>query len=174
MNKDSIRMFIRAILLFLVQVMVLKRLWLSDSWFWQHGNVFIYPLIILLVPFKMLRHYVILLGFAIGLATDMFYDTVGVHAFALTGVAYARGILLAWLEPRGGYTLAMSPTSRSMGMNWLLIYTAVSMGIFCLMYFIAEIFTFVFIGQILIKTVITFVLSMAAVMGYHLLFNPKR
>jgi hypothetical protein len=174
MNRDTIKMFIRATLMLLVQVVVLKRLGLSESWLWQHGHVFLYPVIILLIPFRMVRHYVIILGFAIGLLIDIFYDTVGVHAFALTGMAYARGILLAWLEPRGGYTLAMSPTARSMGMNWLLIYTAVSLGIFCFMYFVAEIFTFVFIGQILLKTVITFVLSMIAVMGYHMLFNPKR
>ena len=167
-------MIIRAILVFLGQVLVLKRVGLSEAWIWQHGHIFLYPLIILMLPFRILRHYVILAGFAIGLATDVFYDTVGVHAFALTGMAYARGILLAWLEPRGGYTLAMSPTQRSMGMNWLLIYTAVSYGIFCFLYFVAEIFTFVYIGQILLKTVATFALSMMVVMGYHMLFNPKR
>lgn len=167
-------MVIRGILFFLAQVLVLKRMGLSDAWLWQHGHIFLYPLIILLLPFRIARHYVILMGFAIGLTIDMFYDTVGVHAFAMTGMAYARGILLAWLEPRGGYTLAMSPTQRSMGMNWLLIYTAVSYFILCLLYYIAEIFTFVYIGQILLKTVITFILSMLVVMGYHMLFNPKR
>jgi hypothetical protein len=167
-------MIIRGLLVFLLQVLVLKRMGLSASWIWQHGHIFLYPLIILMLPFRILRHYVILMGFAIGLAIDVFYDTVGVHAFALTGMAYARGIVLAWLEPRGGYTLAMSPTQRSMGMNWLLIYTAVSYAIFCFLYFVAEIFTFVYIGQILLKTVVTFLLSMMVVMGYHMLFNPKR
>ena len=30
---------------------------------------------------------------------------LGVHAFALTATAYARGLLLSYLEPRGGYQL---------------------------------------------------------------------
>jgi hypothetical protein len=120
------------------------------------------------------RQYVILLGFALGLIIDVFYDTVGVHAFALTGMAYARGVMLSWLEPRGGYQLTMSPTNHSMGINWLMMYTAVSMFIFCLLYFIGEIFTFVYLGQILLKTLITFFMSILTVMGYHFLFNPKK
>ena len=174
MNRDTIKFILRGILLFVLQVLVLKRVGLSSQWLLQYGQFFIYPLIILLMPFRVSRHYVILAGFTIGLLTDLFYDTLGVHAFALTGMAYARGILLVWLEPRGGYQLAMSPTQRSMGMNWLLTYTAVSYIIFAFLYFIAEIFTFVFLGQILLKTLVTFVLSMLLAMGYHMLFNPKK
>lgn len=174
MNRDTVKFIIRGLLLFIIQVLVLKRVGLSSQWLWQHGQFFIYPLILLLIPFRVSRHYVILAGFIIGLFTDLFYDTLGVHAFALTGMAYARGILLAWLEPRGGYQLSMSPTQHSMGLNWLLTYTAVSYFIFCFLYFIAEIFTFVFIGQILLNTLTTFVLSMLMVMGYHMLFNPRK
>jgi hypothetical protein len=173
-NRDTLRNIIRAIIVLLIQILVLKRIGLSSQWWWQHGQIFLYPIIILLVPFRVTRHYVLILGFVIGLIIDMFYDTVGVHAFALTGMAYARGILLAWLEPRGGYQLTMSPTNHAMGINWLMTYTSVSMFIFCFLYFIGEIFTFVYLGQILLKTLITFFMSMLMVMGYHFLFNPKR
>jgi hypothetical protein len=174
MNRDTIRHIFRAILILLIQVLVFKRIGLSNHWVWQHGHLFLYPVIILLLPFRMTRHYVIILGFFLGLLIDLFYDTIGVHAFALTGMAYARGLLLQWLEPRGGYQLAMSPTNHVMGVNWMMTYTAVSIFIFCFLYFIGEIFTFVFIGQILLRTVITFFLSMIVVMGYHFLFNPKK
>jgi rod shape-determining protein MreD len=174
MNQESIRHIIRAILLLLVQVLVLKRISLGSSWIWQHGDIFIYPLIVLILPFRLSRHYVILAGFVVGLIIDMFYDTIGVHAFALTATAYARGLLLTYMEPRGGYQLTMSPTQFAMGLNWLLTYTALSMIIHTFLYFTAEIFTFVYIGQILLKTIITFFLSMVVVMGYHLLFNPRK
>jgi hypothetical protein len=174
MNKESIKYIIRALLIFLVQVMVLKRISLGNSWLWQHGDIFIYPIIVLLLPFRLSRHYVILIGFLIGLTVDMFYDTIGVHAFALTATAYARGLLLSSLEPRGGYQLSMSPTHFSMGLNWLLTFTSLSMAIHTFLFFTAEIFTFVYIGQILLKTIITFILSMAVIMGYHLLFNPRK
>lgn len=174
MNRDSFKFILRGLILLLVQVLVLKRIGLNSHWLWQHGHIFLYPLVILLLPFRTTRHYVILLGFAIGLTMDMFYDTVGVHAFALTGMAYGRGILLEWLEPRGGYQLSMTPTQYSMGLNWLIIYTAVSLFIFTLLYFIAEIFTFIYLGQILLKTLITFTLSILVLMGYHMLFNPRK
>ena len=86
-NRDTLRNIIRAIIVLLIQILVLKRIGLSSQWWWQHGQIFLYPIIILLVPFRVTRHYVLILGFVIGLIIDMFYDTVGVHAFALTGNA---------------------------------------------------------------------------------------
>ncbi len=173
MNNISIRHIIRAFILLLLQVLVLKRIGLGNSWLWQHGDIFIYPVIVLLLPFRVSRHYVILAGFLIGLLIDMFYDTLGVHAFALTGMAYARGLLLRYLEPRGGYQLSMSPTIFSMGINWILAFTSFSLLIHAFLYYTAEVFTFVYIGQILLKTVITLILSFLVIMGFHLLFNPK-
>jgi len=173
MNTESIRHIIRAVLILLVQVLVLKRIGLSNSWIWMHGNIFIYPVIVLLLPFRLSRHYVIVIGFLLGLLIDMFYDTIGVHAFSLTATAYARGLLLSYLEPRGGYQLSMSPTQYSMGLNWLVTYTSLCMVIHTFLFFTAEIFTFVYIGQIVLNTLVTFFLSMAVIMVYHLLFNPK-
>ena len=61
-----------------------------------------------------------------------------------------------------------------MGINWLMTYTAISMFIFCFYISLVEIFTFVYLGQILLKTLITFLMSIMVVMGYHFLFNPKK
>ena len=173
MSTELIKHIIRAVLILLVQVLVLKRIGLGNSWIWLHGNIFIYPIIVLLLPFRLSRHYVIVLGFLLGLLIDMFYDTIGVHAFALTATAYARGLLLSYLEPRGGYQLSMSPTQYSMGLNWLMTYTSLSIVIHTFLFFTAEIFTFVYIGQILLNSLVTFFLSIAVIMGYHLLFNPR-
>ena len=173
MNLTVIRHIIRGVLLLLLQVLVLKRIGLGESWIWEYGNIFIYPVIIFLLPFRLSRLYVILIGFFIGLIIDIFYDTIGVHAFALTATAYARGLMLTYMEPRGGYQLSMSPTLFSMGLNWVLTFTFFAMLIHVFLYFSVEIFTFVYIGQILLKTLITLVLSMLVIMGYHLLFNPR-
>ncbi len=173
MNTAYFRHIIRALLILLLQVLVLKRIGLGSSSLWQYGDIFIYPVIVLLLPFRLSRHYVIIMGFLLGLVIDMFYDTIGVHAFALTATAYARGLLLSYLEPRGGYQLSMSPTIFSMGLNWVVTFTSLSLLIHTFLYFTAEVFTFVYIGKILLKTLITLVLSMMVVMGYHLLFNPR-
>lgn len=174
MNAETIRHVLRAILIFLTQVVVFKPLGLGMGWLWRNGDIFIYPLIILLLPIRMARQYVILLGFGVGLLTDLFYNTPGVHAFALTAAAYARGHIMQLFEPRGGYQLSMTPTRRLMGINWLLSVTAPVMAIHAFMYASAEIFTFVFFGKIILKTLITFGLSMLALIGYHALFNPRQ
>lgn len=173
MNTSIIRHVLRGALLLLLQVLVLKRMTLGSSWIWEYGNIFIYPAIILMLPFRLSRHYVILIGFFIGLTIDVFYDTIGLHAFALTATAYARGLILSSLEPRGGYQLSMSPTIFSMGLNWVLTFTFFSMLIHVFLYYTVEIFTFIYIGKILLKTLITLVLSMIVIIGYHLLFNPR-
>jgi hypothetical protein len=173
MSNTLLRHIIRAVILILIQVLVLKRIGLGTSWIAQNGDIFIYPLIIFMLPFKLFRHYVILIGFCVGLTIDMFYNTIGVHAFALTATAYARGILLSYLEPRGGYQLSMNPTMRSLGLNWVFTFTALSLVIHSFLFFTAEIFTFVYIGKILFKTVLTTMLSLAITMGYHFLFNPR-
>src|SRR5687767_14572031 len=148
MKPDALKHIVRGILILIVQVLILKRMSSGNAWLWLHGEIFIYPVIILLLPIRMARHYVILLGFAVGIIIDIFYDTVGVHAFALTATAYARGLLLNYQEPRGGYTMVMSPTKYAMGLNWLLIYTAICYFIHTLIYFSVEVFTFVYIGLI--------------------------
>jgi hypothetical protein len=174
MNTEVFRHIFRAILILIVQVLILKRMGGGSSWLWQHSSIFIYPVVVLLLPIRMSKHYVTMLGFIIGLIIDMFYDTVGVHAFALTATAYARGLLLGYLEPRGGYTLNMSPTRHSMGINWLMIYTSIAFLVHTLTYYVIEIFTFVYFGEILLKTLLSFLLSMLVVIGYHLLFNPRK
>lgn len=174
MNREILRHIIRGFLFLIIQVLILKRISSGNQWLWLYGDIFLYPSIILLLPIRLARHYVTIIGFLLGLFIDMFYDTVGVHAFALTAMAYARGIILSYLEPRGGYQLTMSPTKQSMGINWLLAYTAISLIVFVFLYFTAQIFTFVYIGKILVKTIITFLLSMTVIMGYHMLFNPRK
>lgn len=174
MKSDTFRHIIRGVIILIVQVLILKRINTGSSWLWQHGALFLYPIIILLLPIRMSRHYVTLLGFFIGLIIDMFYDTVGVNAFALTAMAYLRGIILAYLEPRGGYTINMSATRHSMGINWLMIYTSLMILAHVFIYYVVEVFTFVYIGKILLKTTLTFFMSMIVIMGYHLLFNPRK
>lgn len=173
MRNSIWRHIIRGLLILLVQVLILKRMSAGTSWLWVNAEIFLYPAVILLLPLRMSKHYVILVGFAIGLIMDLFYDTVGVHAFALTAMAYTRGLLLNYLEPRGGYTVTMTPTRYSMGLNWLLIYTSVAYFIFIFVYFTVEIFTFVYFGKIILKTLVTFFISMLVIMGYHMLFNPR-
>ncbi len=146
---------------------------LSSSWEkFPYLSVIIFPLFILLLPLRMAKSSIILLGFLIGIAVDFFYNSLGLHAAAAVFTAFIRPYVLMWLEPRGGYNTNYSPTAKRMGISWFLKYSSILMFLHLFFYFSAEAFTFVYILDIMIKTVISFILSMIFILIYQLIFNP--
>ncbi|MCB0519699.1 MAG: hypothetical protein H6577_08855 [Lewinellaceae bacterium] len=135
-------------------------------------HVIVYPIFILLLPLRTPRALIILLGFTIGFTVDIFYDSLGVHASAAVFTAFVRSVVLQFMEPRGGYNVNYSPTAARMGMGWFLRYSAILMFIHLFFYFSVEAFTFVYIVDILLKTIVSFILSMLFIIIYQVLFNP--
>jgi hypothetical protein len=102
----------------LVQVMVLKNLVLFDSAF-----CFLYVAFILLLPFELSATLTVLIGFLVGFTIDIFYDSMGLHAFATVLLGYARNYWLAVITPQGGYDSGNSPTITTNGIQWFLVYS---------------------------------------------------
>jgi hypothetical protein len=136
-------------------------------------NVIVYPIFIMLLPLRTPRALIVLLGFAIGFVVDIFYDSLGVHASAAVFTAFARSLVIQLMEPRGGYNVNYSPTAARMGMGWFLRYAAVLLIAHLFFYFSVEAFTFVYILDILTKTIVSFILSMLFIIIYQVLFNPQ-
>lgn len=116
-----IRLGIIHIILFfvyvLVQVMLLKNLVLFDSAF-----CFLYVAFILLLPFELSAMMTIVIGFFTGFAIDIFYDSMGLHAFATVLMSYLRNYWLSVITPQGGYDAGNSPTIAANGVQWFLVY----------------------------------------------------
>ncbi|MEM9884254.1 MAG: hypothetical protein AAF849_00050 [Bacteroidota bacterium] len=173
MNNNSIIFtnVLRFVGLVLIQIVILKEVVISDG-FWNSFRFILYPLFILLLPFKTNRLLVIFLGFVIGLTVDMFYDTPGLHASASTVTAFLRGRVLTILQPKGGYNLSYSPTRNRMGNSWFVPYLSILLSIHLLVYFSMEAFTLVYILQILQNTVLSFIASFSIIMVFQIIFNP--
>lgn len=171
MNNIVLANFVRFIGLLLVQGLVLRRMEF-DEFGWNYIHVLVYPLFILLLPFRMPRPLVIASGFAMGILVDFFYYTPGLHASAATFLAYVRPAVLWLIEPQARYNLNQSPTKARLGRNWFLRYAAIMMGIHLLFYFSVEAFTFAYIDRILLNSLVTFALSFPAVIALVGLFNP--
>ncbi len=135
--------------------------------------VIIFPIFILLLPMRTPVPLVILLGFTIGIFVDILYGTLGLHASAAVFTAYARSFVFKILEPRGGYNVNLSPTVQNLGPQWFLKYSSMMMFLHLFFYFSVEAFTFVFIVDILLKTVVSFMVSMLFLLIFQLIFNPK-
>ena len=172
MSSITITNGFRFIGLLLLQALILKRI--SIGWEgYLYINILLYPLFILLLPFKTPAPLVIFLGFILGLAVDLFYSSPGIHASALVFTSFLRGIVLDQMEPRGGYNLTFSPTKERMGFNWFMRYSSILMLLHLFFYFSVEVFTFVYIFSILLKTFFSFIFSMLFVIIVMFLFNPK-
>ena len=126
-----------------------------------------------MLPFKMRKTLVLLYSFGLGLFIDMFYNSPGVHAGALVIMAYLRNTVLRILEPNDGYDIASSPTLDTMGINWFLTYTSVLLFIFLFAYFSIEAFTFVYIYNIMLRTIFSFIPSFVIIYLLQLVFKSK-
>ncbi|MBY0435035.1 MAG: Rod shape-determining protein MreD [Cyclobacteriaceae bacterium] len=63
-----------------------------------------------------------LIAFLLGFFVDIFYDSLGLHAFSLVLVAYVRNFWLGVITPQGGYDAGEGPTLAVNGLQWFLVY----------------------------------------------------
>jgi len=171
MNKILQRNIIRAVFILFIQLVLLKRIDITFGEF-NYIHFTIYPLIILLLPYKTSRTLVIGSAFLIGIFVDIFYDSLGVHAAAATLTAYLRIYILNLISPVEGYSKD-SLTSFVYGLPWFLTYLGVFLFIHLLTLYSIEAFSFVYLKEILLRTVFSFIASLFLITVGQLIFNPK-
>lgn len=171
MNNIIVVNVLRFVGLLLLQGLVFKNIGVGWESF-PYLHIIVFPVFILLLPLRTPKTLVIFLAFVLGLSVDFLYDTLGVHASAAVFTGFIRSFLLRVFEPRGGYNMTYSPTIARMGLGWFVQYAAILMFAHIFFYFSVEAFTFVYIADILIKTIVSFLASMVFVMIFQLLLNP--
>lgn len=172
MGSLIVKNFFRFLIVFLLQAFVLMSLTISYPVL-DNINIIIYPIVIMMLPLRTPNALILLIAFALGILLDLFYNSPGVHASATVLIAFIRPFVLSWLEPRGGYTVESSPTMREYGSSWFILYASILLFIHLFFLFSVQAFTFVYILEILLKTVMSFIVSMIFILIYMYLFNPK-
>ncbi|MDX1476880.1 MAG: hypothetical protein R3301_04205 [Saprospiraceae bacterium] len=172
MSALTSRHIIRFAVVILLQGLILRRIALGGMHF-NYISILFYPILLALLPIKTPRAALLLIGLGLGLTIDVFYDSLGVHASACVFTAFIRPWILQILEPRGGYPVNVNPTIRDFGAAWFMQYMGTLLALHLLFYFSVEVFTFVYIGQILLKTVTSFIVSFMAILIFMFLFNPR-
>jgi hypothetical protein len=155
-----------------VQVLLLKQIGLSiDS---AYFNVLLYPLFILFLPLQLSPNFMVLLGFAVGMAVDIFYASPGVHASAGAFSGFARSYIVGAFAPKGGYT-SKEPVFTPAYVTWQTFIqgSAVFFFFHLFWFFSVDAFTFVFFNSIILKTMVSWGLTMVFVLLYAAMFNPK-
>jgi hypothetical protein len=153
----------------LVQVMLLKNLVLFDSAF-----CFLYIVFILLLPFEMSAMMTIVIGFITGLTIDIFYDSMGLHAFATVLISYLRNYWLSVITPQGGYDAGNSPTLAANGVQWFLVYAIPLVFIHHLVLFFLEATGFEMFWYTMLKIIGSLLFTMIVIVFLQLLVPQRR
>lgn len=173
MNGSSITPhLLRFIGLVAVQSLLLNQMTLTVG---PYFNVLLYPLFILFLPLQMQAPYLVLLGFAVGLAVDATVPSWGIHASAGAFSGFMRSIAFIPFAPKGGFS-AKDPIFSPTHMGWQTFINgaAVFMIFHIFWYFSFSYFAPVFAWEIVKKTIAAWILTLMFVALYAAMFNPKK
>lgn len=118
MSRINIIQVISFFIYLLYQVLILKNIVLFNTAF-----CFLYVAYLLFLPVESNPLFLMFAGFVMGFAIDIFYDSLGLHAFSCVLVMYARNYWLSLITPQGGYDSSATPSIATHGMQWFLVYT---------------------------------------------------
>jgi len=118
MTRQNIIQAVSFFIYLLYQVLILKNIVLFNTAF-----CFLYVAYLFFLPVESNNLLLMVMGFAMGFAIDIFYDSLGLHAFACVFVMYLRNYYLSAITPQGGYDSSATPSIATHGMQWFLVYT---------------------------------------------------
>jgi len=158
MSRSGIIQFILFFVYVLVQVVLLRNLVLFNSAF-----CFLYIAFILLLPIELNTLALMVIGFVMGFAIDIFYDSMGLHAMATVLVAYLRNYWMATITPQGGYDSGSSATISSNGLQWFIVYALPLVFLHHLVLFFVEASGFELFWFTMLKIVASLMFTMTVV-----------
>jgi len=118
MSRINIIQVISFFIYLLYQVLILKNIVLFNTAF-----CFLYVAYLFFLPVEANPVFLMFVGFLMGFAIDIFYDSLGLHAFSCVLVMYVRNYWLALITPQGGYDSSTTPSIAINGMQWFIVYT---------------------------------------------------
>lgn len=169
MNRSVIINGISFIIYLFFQVMILKNSVLFGSAF-----CFLYISYLLLLPVETNPLWLMLVGFGMGLFIDMFYDSVGIHAFASVAVMYLRNFWLARVTPQGGYDNGAIPGIAADGLQWFVIYALPLVFVHNALLFFIEAGGFQYLGHTLLKIIFSTLYTMLVILIVQYLFPGEK
>jgi hypothetical protein len=133
MSRIGIPQVVAFFVYLLYQVMILQNVVLFHTAF-----CFLYVAYLLLLPVETNPLVLMGIGFLMGFAVDMFYESIGLHAFACVFVMYVRNYWLSSITPQGGYDSNVTPSMALGGFQWFVVYALPLVFIHHLMLFYME------------------------------------
>ncbi len=136
MNASFIKTVPLALLLLIIQVVILNRIHLFGC-----ATPLLLVYVIITLPQNTPRWGSLLLGFFMGLISDIFTNTPGVATVTLTFIAFIQPVFLLSFLPQD-FPEDVHPSLQSLGMGKYLTYSLVLTFLYCALYFFLENFGF--------------------------------
>ena len=169
MSRINIFQIISFFIYLFYQVLILKNIVLFHTAF-----CFLYIGYLLMLPVESNAIVLMLIGFVMGFCVDMFYDSLGLHAFACVFVMYIRNYWLNTITPQGGYDSGSIPSMNMSGVQWFVIYSLPVIFIHHLLVFYIEAGGFGLFWFTLWKVGTSTVFTMLAILIAQFLFPYRR
>ena len=168
MNKDILTYSILFVALILLQVLICNHIAIFNV---AIPVIFIYFLIRL--PLSVKPSMLFTLAFCLGLLIDIFSDTPGVNALACTLIAALKRPMFYAYVDRDDRTKNITPCVSSIGLTNYCKYLVTFVGIYCLLVFSIEYFSFADVKEIVIMTFSSCILSFAILLAIDCLILTK-
>jgi hypothetical protein len=147
---------------------------LKNSVLFGSAFCFLYIGYLLLLPVETNPLWLMFIGFGMGLFIDMFYDSVGVHAFASVAIMYVRNFWLSRVTPQGGYDNGAVPSLAADGLQWFLIYATPLVFLHHALLFFIEVGGFQYFGYTFVKIIFSTLYTMVLMLIVQYLFPGGR
>lgn len=169
MNRSVIINGISFVIYLFFQVIILKNSVLFGSAF-----CFLYIGYLLVLPVETNPLWLMLIGFAMGLFVDMFYDSVGIHASASVAIMYLRNFWLTRVTPQGGYDNGAVPSIAADGLQWFLTYAIPMVFVHHAILFFIEVGGFQYFGYTLLRIIFSTFYTILVMLIVQYLFPGGR
>jgi hypothetical protein len=158
----------------LVLFMTLQILFLRNVVLFDYAFCFIYIGFLLFIPFEFGAIPLLITAFITGLFVDIFYDSLGIHAFSMVLAGFIRPFWINGITPRGGYEQGALPNINSMCLQWYLLYALPIVFIHHLTLFTIERGNFTLFHLTLLKAFSSTLFTFILLVVFQYLFKQQR
>ena len=167
MYNTLIRNIIRFIVLVIMQVLVFDNIRFGN---YIHPHV--YVLFMMLLPFDTPKSSLLINGFLLGMAVDIFSGTPGLNAAATVFMAFVRPFIIGITTRKSDIEGKNAPTITEMGLKWFITYGLLLLLLHNLVLFWLEAFSIKLLGMVLLETILSALISLLMIILIIYVFKP--
>ena len=167
MYNTLIRNIIRFIALVIMQVLVF-----DNIGFGNYIHPTIYVLFVLLLPFEFSKARLLIDGFLIGMAVDIFNGTPGLNAAATVFMAFIRPNIIGITTRKSDIEDKTAPSITEMGLKWFIVYGLLLLVLHNFVLFLLEAFSINLLGLVLLEVLLSVPVSLFVIILIIYVFKP--